>query len=402
MDTMTVGSARLQGIGGFVVVVSPGVRIESLAMRDDVLRWLADPWVQGGLAIPASFVLAWVVASLLRLIRKLVGRTRTRLDDKLLDVLHGPLVTSTALLGMGVAVKLLPLPKGLERVSIATLESVAIVALAQGAFRAVSEVLGHLSLHAREHAVVQARTLPFFDMAGKALVVGAAIYFGFLAWNIDVTAWIASAGIVGLAVGFAAKDTLANLFSGIFIVADGPYRLGDYIVLDGGLRGRVTSIGIRSTRILTKDDIEITIPNAIIANSKIVNEAGGPSVRQRVGVEVEAAYGSDIDEVHRVLRSAAEGVPHVLEAPAPQVHFLAFGASGLRHVLYVWILEPDHKELVVHELNTRIYKAFAAAGIEIPYSKHDVYIKEFPVEASSADGETQGSPRPGTRPPSAR
>ncbi len=346
------------------------------------LRWIEDPWVQGGLAVPGAFLLAWATALLLRLVRRLVRSTRTRLDDLLLDALHAPLVTSVALLGLGVAAKLMPLPGGLERVSIALLESVAIVALAQGAFRAVSSVLGHLSLHARENAVVQPRTLPFFDMAGKALIVGTAVYFGFLAWNIDVTAWLASAGIVGLAVGFAAKDTLSNLFSGIFIVADAPYRLGDYIVLDGGLRGRVTAIGIRSTRILTRDDIEITIPNAIIANSKIINEAGGPSVRQRVGVEVEAAYGSDIDEVHRVLRTAAEGVPHVLEHPAPEVYFVAFGGSGLRHVLRVWILEPDRKEIVVHELNTRIYKAFAAAGIEIPYSKHDVYIKELPPTRS--------------------
>ena len=77
-------------------------------------------------------------------------------------------------------------------------------------------------------------------------------------------------------MGFAAKDTLANLFAGVFILADAPYKIGDFIVLDGGERGRVTKIGIRTTRILTRDDVEITIPNATIANSKIINESGGP------------------------------------------------------------------------------------------------------------------------------
>ena len=138
---------------------------------------------------------------------------------------------------------------------------------------------------------VQVPSLPVFDMVFKIVIVGAAVYFIFLAWKIDLTAWLASAGVVGIAVGFAAKDTLANLFSGIFIVADAPYKVGDYIVLDGGLRGRVTSIGIRSTRILTLDDIEITIPNAVIGSSKIINEAGGPQVHQRLGVTVDEFMG---------------------------------------------------------------------------------------------------------------
>ena len=71
---------------------------------------------------------------------------------------------------------------------------------------------------------------------------------------------LALAGIVGIAIGFTAKDTLANLFSGVFILADRPYKMGDYVNLESGERGRVTHIGIRSTRILTRDDIEVTVP----------------------------------------------------------------------------------------------------------------------------------------------
>ena len=83
------------------------------------------------------------------------------------------------------------------------------------------------------------------------------------------------------------KDTLSNLFAGIFIMADAPYKEGDYINLDSGERGYVRSIGIRSTRIMTRDDIEITIPNALIANSKIVNESGGPDEKERVRITLE-------------------------------------------------------------------------------------------------------------------
>jgi small-conductance mechanosensitive channel len=208
------------------------------------------------------------------------------------------------------------------------------------------------------------------------MVIGAAVYFTFLAWDIDVTAWLASAGIIGIAVGFAAKDTLANFFAGIFIIADAPYKVGDWIVLDGDLRGRVIKIGVRSTRLLTSDDIEITVPNSVIGGSKIVNEVGGPSVKQRIRVKLQCAYGADIDQVRAVLLRCAEREPEVAREPAPQVNFNSFGDSGLNFELRVWIEDPARRDAIIDRLNCGVYKAFAAERIEIPFPKRDIYIKE--------------------------
>ena len=102
------------------------------------------------------------------------------------------------------------------------------------------------------------------------------VYAAFLIWDINITAWLASAGIIGLAVSFAAKDTLSNIFGGVTIFADKPFKVGDYIILGTGERGMVTMIGVRSTRILTRDDVEITVPNGILATTTIINESGGP------------------------------------------------------------------------------------------------------------------------------
>jgi MscS family membrane protein len=179
-------------------------------------------------------------------------------------------------------------------------------------------------------------------------------------------------------VGFAAKDTLANLFSGVFILADAPYKIGDYIVLDSGERGKVTHIGIRSTRLLTRDDVEITIPNAIMGNSRITNESGGPYEKFRIRVAVGAAYGSDIDQVKAILMAVATGEPEVCEDPAPRVRFRAFGASSLDMELLCWVENPEFRGRVLDALNTTIYKRFRDEGVEIPYSKHDIYIKEMP------------------------
>lgn len=341
---------------------------------------IGNPYASAVLIVLGSVIGAYVVAFLVeRTLVVVVRKTETDLDDKLVEQIHSPLVISTVLWGAAIALLRLPISERVHHYGLSLLKTLAIIIWARAGLKVATLTLHALSVQAKDKDLIQPRTLPVFDMVGKLLVVGLAVYFCFLAWNIDVTAWLASAGIVGIAVGFAAKDTLANFFSGIFIVADAPYKIGDYIVLDGGMRGRVTSIGIRSTRLLTFDDIEITVPNAIIGASMIVNEAGGPSTALRVGVTVDAAYGADIDKVHAVLRQVPEGVPHLLKEPAPVVLFEAFGASGLTHTLYVWVTDAKLQELVKHTLHTKIYKAFAEAGLEIPYSKHDVYIKELPA-----------------------
>jgi small-conductance mechanosensitive channel len=225
--------------------------------------------------------------------------------------------------------------------------------------------------------------LALIQNVAKVVLFALAIYFIFLAWDINVTAWVASAGIVGLALSFAARDTLSNLFAGVSIVMDAPYKNGDYIILDTGERGVVTHIGLRSTRILTRDDIEITIPNGIIGNSKIINEAGGPSEKHRVRIAVGAAYGSDIDHVIATLEKVATDHDEICSNPAPRVRFRQFGESSLDFELLCWIDRPVDRGRLRHELGVNVYKAFAAAGIQIPFPQRDLHVRTMPDMPSS-------------------
>jgi len=207
----------------------------------------------------------------------------------------------------------------------------------------------------------------------KFLVIALGSYFLFLAWQVNVSAWLASAGVIGIAVGLAAKDSLANLISGVFITADKPYKVGDYIVLDSGERGRVTQIGIRSTRILTWADVEIIIPNAIIANSKITNQSGGLDEKMATKVEVGVAYGSDVDRVRELLYEIARGSEVVCTEPGPIVRFGALGDSALLFKLMFWVTEPVRVAAAEDDVITKIYKTFAAEGIEIPFPQRTVH-----------------------------
>ena len=292
--------------------------------------------------------------------------------------MHRPLFWSVLLLGFILAMAVLKLPTVLMTIINSLVATVLVIVWAIFLISLLKISLQSLSKSKHKRFLVQAQTLPLFENMGVIIVVAIAVYFVFKSWRVDMTAWLASAGIVGIAIGFAAKDTLANLFSGVFILADAPYKISDYVVLDSGERGKVTHIGIRSTRILTRDDVEITIPNAIMGNTRITNETGGPHEKFRIRVCVGVAYGSDIDQVKGILEEIAIAEPHVCTSPQPLVRFRAFGQSSLDIDLMCWVVNPEVRGRVQDALHTTIYKRFNTEGIEIPYTKQDVYIKEFP------------------------
>ena len=309
---------------------------------------------------------------------QLTKRTKTDLDDHLIEALRRPLFLTGFLFFMGLAVKTLALPLGFEKTLIRILASMVVMTWMMRGFRVLHLLLASLSRIKNKYEIIQPKTIPLFELVGKLLLIGLGSYVMLLVWGINPTAWLASAGVVGIAVGFAAKDTLANLFSGFFIIADSPYKVGDFVNLSSGERGEITHVGIRSTRLLTRDDIEITVPNNVIGNATIINESSGRWEKSRIRVQVGAAYGSDLNQVCDVLVKVAQSHSEVLQDPAPRVRMRAFGASSLDFELLAWIAQPVLRGRMRHELHMAVYDAFNEAGIEIPYAKQDLYIKEFP------------------------
>jgi small-conductance mechanosensitive channel len=336
------------------------------------------------LVIAVVFILIGKVADwiLSRAIGKIASRSRTDVDDRLVALLHQPIFMSFVLIGLGLATQRLELAGPPTFITLGILKTFA-VAIWYNMLRQLTDVLVQTARRNRSSKLVQTGMLALIQNVAKVVLFALAIYFIFLAWDINVTAWVASAGIVGLALSFAARDTLSNLFAGVSIVMDAPYKNGDYIILDTGERGVVTHIGLRSTRILTRDDIEITIPNGIIGNSKIINEAGGPSEKHRVRIAVGAAYGSDIDHVIATLEKVATDHDEICSNPAPRVRFRQFGESSLDFELLCWIDRPVDRGRLRHELGVNVYKAFAAAGIQIPFPQRDLHVRTMPDMPSS-------------------
>jgi len=118
---------------------------------------------------------------------------------------------------------------------------------------------------------------------------------------------------------------------------------------------------------MTRDDIEITIPNSVIAASKIVNESGGPGETERVRITLYVAYNTDIDHAKDVLVSVALQNDNVLKTPEPRVRFREFGDHGLKLQLLFWIYKPEIRGRTVDAVNTEVYKQFSQNNIQIPY-----------------------------------
>jgi small-conductance mechanosensitive channel len=345
----------------------------------DWLTELESPLVTTALRLGLTLVAALLVRLVVfPLLVRASRRSDTRLDDVIVTRLRTPTIATIVLAGVAWSVLWLDPASPLHFVAVGVLKTLAIVIWSTVLAGIGTMLLEAASRRAGDRGAIQTKTLPLFIMVWKVLVYGLAFYFLLSAWHINVTTWLASAGVAGIAVGFAAKDTLANLFAGVFILGDAPFKIGDYIVIDDVTRGEVTDIGLRSTRLLTRDDVEVTVPNAVIGNAKIINETGGPHDKMRVRVPVAVAYGSDVDRVRELLLGCAADVPHVVPDPEPRVRFRLLGNSGLEFELLCWVQAPVYRGRVIDQLTERVYKALGAAGVEIPYPKRDVYVRELP------------------------
>jgi len=338
------------------------------------------PFLRALQIIVLFLVLAALVDRLISgVIRRVAARTETDLDDRILAILHRPLFSTVALIGLRIAIYEFELNPNLLLSTQSLIRTLLVVIWLIFGLRFSGIVLGAMKGSKTRFSLVQQTTEPLLKNALAVLLFLAGVYGILLAWNINVTGLVASAGIVGLALSFAAQDTLANLFAGVAILADRPYQIGDYIILDSGERGEVTQIGLRSTRLLTRDDVEISIPNGAMGSAKIVNEAAGVPNQYRIRVSVGVAYGSDIDHVMDVLLAVGKDHPKILERPEPRVRFRQFGDSSLNFDLLCWIAKPAERGLVLHELNCQVYKKFTEAKISIPFPQRDLWVKEMPL-----------------------
>ena len=217
-------------------------------------------------------------------------------------------------------------------------------------------------------------------------LIAIGFYVAFQAVGFDLSSLAIVAASVGVGVGFGLQNIINNFVSGIIILAERPISIGDRIEV-AGVAGRVTKIQLRSTTVVTNDNITMIVPNADFISNTVTNWShGDPKVRIRVPVGV--AYGSDLKLLQRLLLEAAAEHPKALRDPSPVVLFNEFGDSSLNFELGVWTQEmtaaPIH---FTSQMNFIIEQKLRENDIEIPFPQRDLHVRSGLPAAAEASSE---------------
>ena len=217
-----------------------------------------------------------------------------------------------------------------------------------------------------------------FNIAAWILLVLVGIDF----LGINLTALAVFSGALGLAIGFGLQKTFGNLISGIILLMDRSIKPGDVIAVGTGadkVVGQVSKIGIRAVSVVTRDKIEFLIPNEQLMTSTVENWSFS-SHDVRVRVPIPVAYGSDLVLAERLILSAAQGIPRVLDRREPQVWLNSFGDNAILFEVQIWIEDPeDGLGNLRSDLLKAIWENFKVSGVEIPLPQTDIRIKEWPA-----------------------
>lgn len=341
--------------------------------------------VVAGAIIAVFYVSSRTVRAVLGfLARKILSRTETVLDDKILGVILQHVRPLMILISLHLAVR--EVRKGVvpEDVTANQMldygESILYIAVVLLIVKIVMAIIReiiewYLDKMSAEGALNLKLTLgPLTSKAMKIVVGLVGVIIVFDHFGINIGSLIVSLGVGSLAVALAAQDTLANMIAGFVILVDRPFRVGDRIELQSGQLGDVQEIGLRSTKLLNLDNNLIIIPNSELVKAPLINYAY-PFNQMRVLLKVGVAYGTDPEAVRRILLSIADRHDEVLEDPPPEVFFTAMADSSLEFTLMARVRDFSRRFRAEAALRESAYSAFAREGIEIPFPQRVVHMK---------------------------
>lgn len=330
-------------------------------------------WAKEILAALLIFSLFWLLsrictAGLNRWGKRLAAFTATELDDRILQRVTPHISRLLIMLGTYLAIRSLPLHEKLVVIISGVLFVLLVVIVFNLIYHAVDELMKwYLAVRqGGDDALLSRQMLPIAEKLVMLLLMGTALIIILRHFNYDIFSLVTALGVGSLAVGMAAKDTLAHMISGFTLMLDRPFRIGDRIQLAGGQTGDVADIGLRSTKIRTLDNQLLIIPNSDLCNTMLFNQAF-PDIRVKGRITLGVAYGSDAEQVKRLLVATALEDDGVLREPLPEAFFVSFGDSALTMSLFFWVADYGRLLAVTDRINTLILTRFREQGIEIPF-----------------------------------
>ena len=306
-------------------------------------------------------------------------KTKTQADDKFLEIVRKPIFFIIFIFGAISSLEILNIKAAYVFFLELLYHVIVILVLTWTFYRVYKDsILLYASEKAEKTTTELDDTLiPLADKVGSILIwlfglMSLLSYFGY-----DLTMVMAGMGILGLVIAFAAQDTLANFFSGIYLLMDRPFKTGDQILMSDGDVYEVRHVGMRSTTLYNvfKHQI-VSLPNNSLANNEIVNIVL-PDRRIKVNVGVGIAYDADLKKAKDILLEVANSHPHVLkdEGVAPSVSVVDLADSSVNLKVFVWVDDLANRFGVMADIRQEVLARYKEAGIEIPFPQMDVHMR---------------------------
>ncbi len=312
-----------------------------------------------------------------KVLLKITQKTKTDLDDKLVEKSSRPLTLLAFFISLRIAIEEITLHGGFYNILMDIIHSMIIIILAYLIYVFINIIVINAIKKAtkKTKSTVDDSLIALFESILKITLIVMTFIYILNLWGLEITPLLAGLGIAGLAVALALQPILSNILSGAAMVLDNSIHVGDLVYLDSQTKGKILRIGLRTTRITTFDNELIIVPNNKLADSAIQNVAL-PEPKTRTVIQFSVAYGSDINKVKKIIVSEIKKIKYAEKDPEPFVRFIEMADSSLNFKAYFYVSSFENRFTAIDEANTRIYNSLSKNGIEIPFPQRDVHIRK--------------------------
>ncbi|MBT4540150.1 mechanosensitive ion channel [Candidatus Woesearchaeota archaeon] len=299
---------------------------------------------------------------------QVVKRTKTKMDDIFVKTVEYPITWVIVLIGVAVALRNIELG---QQYILPIIKTVIVFIIIHTLIKLSDELLEEWWQEAPEK--INEDIIQISSNFIKILLIIMGLFFTLIIWGADLKSLLLSVGIISVVLGFALKGTLDNVFSGISLMIDHTFRVGDVLKLESGELGEVVHIGLRSTQIKTYDHELLIVPNGVLATMRIINYAK-PDKNLRVVIPVSVVYGSSIEKVKKILIKAVSGIQAISLPSQTEVRFIEMNDFSLDFNLIFYIDDYRKKYKAENRANTLIYNALNKNNIQIPFPTRTIYM----------------------------
>jgi MscS family membrane protein len=341
-------------------------------------QYISNSYLRALAIIFLVFVfLKLVVFIIERVLLSATRKTKTDIDDKIIEKSSKPISAIILLFGLRLAINEFAIPEFVMNAVAKIIYSFMIIFGGYIAYVIIDLVIiaGWKKISIKTKSKIDDSLASLTHSFLKVIWIVLVFLYVLHLWGIQIGPFLAGLGIGGIAIAFALQESLSNIFGGISIILDKTVKKGDIIYLDAETRGEILDVGIRSTKINTFDNEVVIVPNSIVANSKVQN-IGQPEPKSRVVVPFGVAYGSDVNKVKKIVMTEIKKIKHFVNEPEPVIRFLEMADSSLNFKVFFYVDSFENRYSALDEANTRIYNALNKAGVSIPFPQMDVHLKK--------------------------